>query len=85
MAGEQSAPFLFPPPAGRKAAVEIAEYQPRVQRETLLSSASLKYQNPVNMKERECSQGITLDFIQAGAGIYRQAQTIPDHGCRIEG
>jgi hypothetical protein len=36
------------------------------------------------VKSGQRSQEITLDFISAEAGIYRQAQTIPGHRYRIE-
>lgn len=36
------------------------------------------------MKNGQRSQELTFDFIQAEAGIYRQARTIPGHRYQIE-
>jgi hypothetical protein len=43
-----------------------------------------EYKNPANVKSGERSQEITFDIITAQGGIYRHAQTIPDHRCQIE-
>jgi hypothetical protein len=43
-----------------------------------------EYKNPANTKTGQRSQEITYDFIQAEAGIYRRAQTIPGHRYQVE-
>ena len=48
------------------------------------SSCLNENKNPANVKSGERSQEITFDFIQAEAGIYRLAQTIPGHRYQVE-
>jgi hypothetical protein len=51
---------------------------------TPASSCLNENKNPANVKNGQRSQEITFDFIQAEAGIYRQAQTIAGHRYEIE-
>jgi hypothetical protein len=51
---------------------------------TPASSCLNENKNLANIHSGERSQEITFDFIQAEAGIYRQADTIPGHRYRIE-
>ena len=48
------------------------------------SSCLNENKNPDNVRSGQHSQEITFDFINAEAGIYRRADTIPGHRCRIE-
>jgi hypothetical protein len=48
------------------------------------SSCLNENKNLANVKSGDRSQEITFDFIQAQAGIYRRAQTIPGHRYQIE-
>jgi hypothetical protein len=43
-----------------------------------------EYKNLANVKNGQRSQEITFDFIQAEAGIRRQARTLPGHQYRVE-
>jgi hypothetical protein len=43
-----------------------------------------EYKNSDNVHTGQRSQELTFDFVQAEAGIYRQAQTIAGHRYRIE-
>lgn len=51
---------------------------------TPASSCLNENKNPANVKSGQRSQEITFDFVQAEAGIYRQARTIPGHRYQIE-
>jgi hypothetical protein len=51
---------------------------------TPASSCLNENKNPANVKNGQRSQELTFDFIQAEAGIYRQADTIPGHRYQIE-
>jgi hypothetical protein len=48
------------------------------------SSCLNENKNLDNVHSGQRSQEITFDFINAEAGVYRQAQTIPGHRYRIE-
>ena len=51
---------------------------------TPASSCLNENKNIANIRSGERSQELTFDFIQAEAGIYRQAQTIAGHRYRVE-
>jgi hypothetical protein len=55
-----------------------------VARGTPASSCLNENKNMDNVYSGDRSQEVTFDFIQAEAGIYRRAQTIPGHRYRIE-
>jgi hypothetical protein len=48
------------------------------------SSCLNENKNPANVHSGQRSQEITFDFVQAEAGIYRQAQAIAGHRYRVE-
>jgi hypothetical protein len=51
---------------------------------TPASSCLNENKNPANVHSGQRSQEITFDFIQAEAGIWRKAETIPGHRYQIE-
>jgi hypothetical protein len=48
------------------------------------SSCLNENKNPANVRSGQRSQELTFDFVNAEAGIYRRAQTIAGHRCRVE-